>query len=163
MGPAGDAWQLETGSAEDTARLAEAFGRHAEAGHVFGLVGPLGAGKTCFAQGLGRGLGVSEPVTSPTFTLIHRYEGRLPLLHLDAYRLDDPRELVLLGLDDLLAQDVVTVVEWAERLERLLPADALWVAIDPGPGPDRRRLAVRATGPRHAALLAIVREEWRQP
>ena len=156
-------WEVRSTSARETAALAEAFGRRAEPGHVFALTGPLGAGKTAFAAGLAAGLGVAEPVTSPTFVLVQRYEGRCPLIHVDAYRMDGGEEWRLLGLDDLLAGPVVAVIEWADRVVAELPADALWIAITPDADPDARRLTLRATGDAHAALLAAVREEWAEP
>lgn len=153
-------WTVHCASAEATARLGEAFGRKARPGHVFALVGPLGAGKTCFAQGLAQGLGVRDQVTSPTFTVIQRYEGPVPLVHVDAYRLEEPSELRLLGLDDLMAEPAVVVCEWADRMEGLLPADALWVRLLPLADPHARRIELLAGGPVHAALLEDVRREW---
>lgn len=158
--PAPAPWRLASRSEAETLALARAFGRRARPGHVFALAGPLGAGKTVFARGLAEGLGVEEPVVSPTFTLMHRYQGRHPVLHVDAYRLEDPGELRLLGLDDLLAEPLVAVVEWADRAAALLPGDVLWVTLAPGPEPGLRVIELRAAGPEHARLLADVREEW---
>lgn len=158
---AAEPWRVTSRGEAETVALGRAFGRRARPGHVFCLVGPLGAGKTAFARGLAEGLGAEGPVTSPTFTLIHRYDGgRLPLVHVDAYRLEDPGELAWLGLDDLLAEPAVVVVEWADRAAALLPADALWVTLRPGEGPDGRHVELRAGGPEHARLLAEVREGW---
>ncbi len=97
-------------------------------GDLLVLTGDLGAGKTCFTQGLGRGLGIEERLTSPTFTLANRYEGRLLLHHLDVYRLDSLAETVDLDLADLL-EDGVTVIEWGDRITEVLPTDHLVVAI----------------------------------
>lgn len=95
-------------------------------GDVILLKGDLGAGKTTWTQGLAKGLGVIEEVTSPTFVIISEYHsGRLPLYHIDAYRLEDPAEAENLGLPELFEGDGVTVVEWPERLEGYLPEDAL--------------------------------------
>jgi tRNA threonylcarbamoyladenosine biosynthesis protein TsaE len=104
------------------------------------LRGPLGAGKTCFVQGLARGLEVppERRVTSQTFTLYGVYPGRLPLYHFDAYRIRDPDELVLWGEEALLGGDGVAVVEWGERLGRLLPEPVLRVRIEPRGDQDRR-------------------------
>lgn len=157
---AASGWQVLTRSAAETEALAAAFGHRAGPGHVFALVGPLGAGKTVFVRGLGRGLGVGGDVASPTFTLVHRYEGRCPLVHVDAYRLDDLEEWRLLGLEDLLAEPVVAAVEWAERIRPLLPGDALWVELEPADPPEARRLTFRPAGPAHRELLEAVRREW---
>lgn len=106
-------------SPEETRALGEAWGRQAPAGWLIGLTGELGAGKTQLVQGLARGLGVPERVHSPTFALVNEYRGgRLPLLHLDLYRLDTPAQIAAAGLGEYLARpDAVVVIEWAERWE----------------------------------------------
>ena len=105
-------------SVEETQALGESWGRAARAGWVIGLSGDLGAGKTQLAKGLARGLGISARVQSPTFALVGIYtEGRLPLYHLDLYRLDTPEQVAGAGLEEFLKPDGVTVIEWAERLE----------------------------------------------
>ena len=135
-------------SPEDTQALGERLGRALAAGAVVACVGELGAGKTCFLQGLARGLGVPGPVTSPTFVLINQYRGRLPLYHLDAYRTDSLAEVVDLGLEEMLHGDGVTVIEWADKVAGLLPADAITVIIA-GLGDEPRRIAIeRPAGPR---------------
>ena len=128
--PAPAPWRLVSRSEAETLALARAFGRRARPGHVFALAGPLGAGKTVFARGLAEGLGVDEPVVSPTFTLMHRYQGRHPVLHVDAYRLSGLDELDDLDLDtDLL--DAAVVVEWGEGVaERLSEDDHLLIRLE---------------------------------
>lgn len=109
--------------------VAAALGRGAVPGLVIGLIGPLGAGKTTFVQGLARGLGVPPevPVTSPTFTLVQHYEaGRLPLAHVDVYRLGGPEELRTVDADEWLSGAGVVVIEWADRVAGALPAETLW-------------------------------------
>ncbi|HEV8614899.1 MAG TPA: tRNA (adenosine(37)-N6)-threonylcarbamoyltransferase complex ATPase subunit type 1 TsaE [Methylomirabilota bacterium] len=132
-------------SPEETAaageRLASSLGR----GDVVALVGALGAGKTCFIQGLARGLGVQSPTTSPTFVLINEYRGRLPLHHVDAYRTGSLTELVDLGLLELFDGDGVTVVEWADKLLPLLPERTIHVSIE-GLGDEPRTIAIRGPG-----------------
>jgi tRNA threonylcarbamoyladenosine biosynthesis protein TsaE len=105
-----------------TRAIASALAEAMTVGDLLVLDGDLGAGKTCFTQGLGTGLGVVEAITSPTFTLANRYRGRLVLHHLDAYRLEDENDALDLDLDDLL-ETGVTVIEWGNRIEGLLPAD----------------------------------------
>ncbi len=106
------------------------------------LVGELGAGKTCFVQGLARGLGVATLATSPTFVLINEYRGRLPVHHVDAYRTGSLAELQDLGLPELFAGDGVTLVEWADKLRPLLPPGTLEVRID-GLGDEPRTIRIR--------------------
>src|SRR5436190_8187324 len=104
----------------ETEALGEAWGRAADSGLVLGLSGDLGAGKTQLVKGLARGLGITARVHSPTFALVHVYEGgRLTLFHLDLYRLDTPEEILSAGLDDYLRPDGVTVIEWAEKVPSL--------------------------------------------
>ena len=135
-------------SPDDTQALGEQLGRELAAGAVVACVGELGAGKTCFLQGLARGLDVPGPVTSPTFVLINQYRGRLPLYHLDAYRTDSLAEVVDLGLEEMLHGDGVTVIEWADKVAGLLPADAITVTIA-GLGDEPRRIAIdRPAAPR---------------
>ena len=149
-------WSIGTSSVEETRALGKALGACADVGTVVALVGELGAGKTCFCQGVGAGLGILQPVLSPTFVLIAEYPGgRLPLLHADNYRLR-PGEEEGIGLEERLEQwPGVALVEWADRFDQLLPEDHLRVVIAHA-GVDRT-VSVRGTGPKHAALL----DTWR--
>lgn len=126
---------------DDTAALGETLGRTLGAGDVVALYGELGSGKTCLVQGLVRGLGVGVVATSPTFVLVNEYRGRLPVHHVDAYRAGSLTELMDLGLLDLLGGDGVTLLEWADRAEPLLPARAIRVRID-GVGDEPRTIVV---------------------
>jgi len=126
-------------SPEETRALGERLGAALGKGDVVACVGPLGAGKTCFLQGLARGLGVRGDVTSPTFVLVNEYHGRLPVYHVDAYRTASLTELVDLGLEEMLHGDGVTIVEWADKLRPLLPARAVTVTIR-GLGDEPREL-----------------------
>lgn len=140
-------------SREETAALGEALGRRLQVGDVVVLRGTLGAGKTVLAQGIGRGLDVREPVISPTFTLLREYySGRLPLYHVDAYRLAGPAEAHTFGLDEYLYGDGVTVIEWGERVEPLLPSDRLEIELVYG-ARGERQITLTARGPRYADLL----------
>jgi tRNA threonylcarbamoyladenosine biosynthesis protein TsaE len=142
-----------TQSAAETQALAEALGRAARAGDVLLLEGPLGAGKTCFTQGLARGLDVKTPVKSPTFVLVTQHQGRVPLTHVDLYRIEGARSLDDLGLEER-GEAAVLAVEWGEKLAPRL-ADGLVVAIAEA-GEGRRRLTVTALGSRGAEWL----EAW---
>ena len=133
-------------SPEDTQAIGERLGARLGAGAVVACTGELGAGKTCFLQGLARGLGVTGDVTSPTFVLVNQYRGRLPVYHLDAYRTGSLTELVDLGLLDLLGGDGVTLVEWADKAEPLLPERAVRVRIE-GVGDEPRLITIARPGP----------------
>jgi len=120
---------LETHSPEETWALAAELVEELVPGSVVALHGDLGAGKTCFVQGLAAALGIDEPITSPTYTLIGEYEGRLPLHHIDLYRLSGPEEALGLGLEEYFDVNGITAIEWAERAEGLLPPDLLHIRI----------------------------------
>jgi tRNA threonylcarbamoyladenosine biosynthesis protein TsaE len=134
-----------TQSPAETRRVGRALAAVLEADDVVLLAGPLGAGKTEFTKGIAEGLGIREPVVSPTFTLAREYpvhgqlhgEGGLRLLHVDLYRLDRGQEVIDLGLDDLAGDDAVTVVEWGDLAAGLFPADHLEVQLDPVLDTDR--------------------------
>lgn len=133
-----------------THALGEALGRAAFPGCTFALTGDLGAGKTALARGIARGLGVTGKVQSPTFVLVIEHAGRLPLWHADLYRLADEDEAVAAGLPERFDGASVAVIEWAERLPGLLPADHLAITLTEAG--DGRQITLRATGPRHAPL-----------
>jgi tRNA threonylcarbamoyladenosine biosynthesis protein TsaE len=141
-----------TRSEEETRAIGEAMGRGLQPGAVVCLEGPLGAGKTTLAQGLAVGLGVSEVVNSPTFTLMQEYVGRLPVYHLDVYRLNGPEEAAALAIEEMIDSGGVLLIEWPDRIRSMLPADRLEIRLEPNG--DTRRLSVVARGPRAAACLA---------
>jgi tRNA threonylcarbamoyladenosine biosynthesis protein TsaE len=128
-------------SAGETRAAGERLGARLGAGAVVACIGELGAGKTCFLQGLARGLGVESPVTSPTFVLINEYRGRVPVHHVDAYRTESMTEVLDLGIEELMHGDGVTVIEWADKLLPILPAHAIIVTID-GLGDEPRRIVI---------------------
>lgn len=117
---------FETLNQNQTEKLGEALGKLLKAGDFLALTGDLGAGKTAFTRGIARGLGIHEDITSPTFTIINQYEAPVPLAHMDAYRLKMPEELENAGFYDYM-EDFVVVLEWADRVEELLPRDVLWI------------------------------------
>lgn len=114
---------------------------------VLALLGDLGAGKTCFVQGLTDGLEVEETVSSPTFTLVNEYSGRLPVYHMDVYRLADPVEALDLGLDEYLFGCGVTVIEWADRLSGMLPASTWTLHFSEGGASNERRIRMQEGPP----------------
>jgi len=135
----------ETHDVDQTRAVAAALAALARPGDLLVLQGDLGAGKTHFTQGFARALGVTDPVTSPTFTLANRYEGDLVVNHLDAYRVDHLAEADDLAIPELL-EDGVTLVEWGDNILPALPGSRLDVRITLGPGDDDRRLEFEAVG-----------------
>lgn len=146
-------------SAEQTRRLGSRLGQLLQGGEVICLVGDLGTGKTCLVQGLGRGLFVTDQVTSPTFTLVNEYRGgRLVLHHVDLYRISDARAAYTFGLDDYLYGEGVCAIEWAERVRDVWPEDCLQVSlrhIDE----TKRGLTLRGYGPRYEHLVEAFRQK----
>ena len=138
-------------SAGETQALGERLGSRLGRGDVVACIGPLGAGKTCFLQGLARGLGVTADVTSPTFVLVNQYRGRVPVYHVDAYRTGSLTELVDVGLEEMLHGEGVTIVEWADKLLPLLPPRTVTATIE-GLGDEPRQIDL--SGP--AEVLAGV-------
>jgi tRNA threonylcarbamoyladenosine biosynthesis protein TsaE len=137
---------VTTGSSEETEALASAIGELTRGGDVVLVAGDLGAGKTVFTRGFARGLGVSEPVVSPTFTLVREYRGRLRLFHADVYRLDRVHELLDLGLDDA-DDDTVTVVEWGDVVSGEFGIERLEVRLDfVSDGDTTRRVTLEPVG-----------------
>jgi tRNA threonylcarbamoyladenosine biosynthesis protein TsaE len=134
--------EITSARPEETEDAGERLGRTLRPGAVVALTGELGAGKTCFIQGLVRGLGVTGRATSPTFVLINQYPGRVPVYHVDAYRTESLTELMDLGLLELLGGGGVTVIEWADKLESLLPPEAIHVHIV-GVGDQPRAITIR--------------------
>ncbi|MGD2165706.1 MAG: tRNA (adenosine(37)-N6)-threonylcarbamoyltransferase complex ATPase subunit type 1 TsaE [Anaerolineae bacterium] len=146
-------------SAEQTRRLGARLGTLLQGGDVICLEGPLGSGKTCLTQGMGRGWGAQERLVSPSFVLVREYsrpEDGQTLYHVDLYRISDPQEAWGLGVDDFLGGErAVTVIEWAGRAKSLIPEEHLWVKLDfVGPAEQtRRHLSFSANGTRHQSLL----------
>ncbi len=139
----------ETNSPEETFALAKQLGEAVEPGTVFTLTGDLGVGKTVFAQGLAEGLGITEPINSPTFTIVQVYdEGRLPFYHFDVYRIGDVEEMEEIGYEDYFYGDGVCLVEWAELIGEILPQRRTQILIekDLEKGFDYRRITLEEVG-----------------
>jgi len=143
-----------TGSGEETAALGARLGRLLLPGDFVALVGELGAGKTQFAKGIAAGLQVDPdtPVTSPTYTILNIYQGRLPLYHFDLYRLQGPEEIAELGFEEYFSGRGACVVEWAERLAEESPQDILTVTLEHA-GTESRFVTFATAGKRSAQLL----------
>lgn len=123
--------RIETNSAEETFRLGEKLGQQALPGQIYTLNGNLGVGKTVFTQGVARGLGIQEPVNSPTFTIVQEYsQGRLPFYHFDVYRIGDVEEMEEIGYDDYFFGEGICLIEWAQLIEEILPEQLISVTIE---------------------------------
>jgi tRNA threonylcarbamoyladenosine biosynthesis protein TsaE len=144
--------RLTTANPEETHELGRALGAIANPGDVFLLTGTLGVGKTCLTQGIAAGLGITEQPRSPTFVLVTEHMGRLPLYHMDLYRLDNVTEVMDLGLDEYLFGDGVSVVEWADKAPEVFPLDHLAVHLEEV-SETHRGITINVMGPNAFASL----------
>jgi tRNA threonylcarbamoyladenosine biosynthesis protein TsaE len=134
--------RVETHSLEETLKFGEQLARDLHRGDVLAVSGELGAGKTALVKGIARGLGIAQDVTSPTFTLVHEYVGgRLPLFHVDLYRLKNLEQALAIGIEEYVNGPGVTVIEWAEKIEPLLPAHTTRIRME-SIGENTRRIEV---------------------
>lgn len=136
--------KFESFSAEETYALGKKLGEEAKPGAVYCLSGDLGVGKTVFTKGFAVGLGVTDTVNSPTFTIVQEYKGRLPFYHFDVYRIEEPEEMEEIGYEDYFYGDGACMIEWAELIEELIPESAVKVRIskDLQKGTDYRLITV---------------------
>lgn len=151
--------EIVTRSPEETQELGRRIGELARAGDVFLLTGNLGAGKTCFTQGLATGLGIKEYVMSPTFVIVRELRGRLPLYHIDLYRLERVEETADLGLDDYFYGSGVCVVEWADRAMSLLPEEHLLIDIS-YVSDTERRFRMTPRGKRYTEMISQLQHSY---
>ncbi len=135
---------IETYSQDETEKIGYDTAIKALPGQIYCLSGDLGVGKTVFTRGFARGLGIDEHITSPTFTIINEYEGRLPLYHFDVYRVADPEEMDYIGCDEYFFGNGVCLIEWAELIEDIIPENAVWIKIekDLEKGTDYRKITI---------------------
>ncbi len=142
-------------SVKKTLEFGERLAHTLQGGDVLALTGELGAGKTLLTRGIASGLGITaEQVTSPTFTLIQTYQGRLPVIHVDLYRLENPSAILQLGLEDYFTPQNIVIIEWADRLLQILPPDYLALHLEHGDTETIRHLTVRGTGPRSTYVVS---------
>lgn len=144
--------ELASHSPERTQEIGKLLGQSAQPGDIFLLTGGLGAGKTTLTQGIAWGTGVQELARSPTFVLVARYRGRIPVYHIDLYRIDNPLEALELGLDEYLFGEGLCVIEWAEKVPQVFPSEHLLVQMT-YLDESTRRLRLEARGPRYEELL----------
>ena len=137
---------LEVGKPEETMLCGEIMGKLIPRGSIVGLTGDLGAGKTVFAKGLARGLGITQEPNSPTFVIMNCYEGKVPLFHFDAYRLSGEAEFENMGYEEFFYGDGVSVVEWADKIRDVLPANAVIIDIQSQPQGALESRTIKVTG-----------------
>jgi tRNA threonylcarbamoyladenosine biosynthesis protein TsaE len=158
--PASDTISIETNSPDETEQVGFRLGKLLQPGDLLLLSGTLGAGKTCLTRGLALGWGAQQQPTSPTFTLINEYDRPAVGLderfyHVDCYRLNGPDDGLTTGIQDLFGQQGVLVIEWPERIEKLIPEEFLWIDIEQG-DEDARRFTVHACGERACKLMSAI-------
>ena len=138
--------KIETFSEKETFELGKKLGTEAKTGQIYALLGDLGVGKTILTKGFAEGLGITEPVSSPTFTIVQVYEeGRMPFYHFDVYRIGDIEEMDEIGYEDCFFGEGVCLVEWANLIEEIMPEETIWITIekDLEKGFDYRRIEVK--------------------
>jgi len=144
-------------SPEQTLAFGERLGHTLRGGDVLALTGDLGVGKTLMTRGIALGLGIPKgQVNSPTFSLIQAYEGRVPVIHVDLYRLQDPAAILQLGLEDSFTPQNIVIIEWADRFIQALPPDYLEIHLEHGDTETTRSMTIRATGPRSIAIVSAL-------
>ena len=150
--------RITSHSPEETQEIGRFLGQQAKAGDVFLLTGELGAGKTCFTQGITWGLGIESYARSPTFVIIAQYQGRLSLHHIDLFRIQEAEEAWDLGLEEYLAGEGVCVVEWADRFPEIFPPESTWVALEYGDEENDRLITIKANRKGYGRFLAGVKQ-----
>lgn len=138
---------IESNSEKETFEIGKSIGQNAKPGEVYALLGDLGVGKTVLTKGLAVGLGITESVSSPTFTIVQIYEeGRMPLYHFDVYRIADPEEMDEIGYEDYFFGEGVCLVEWANLIEEIMPQETKWITIekDLQKGFDYRKISIES-------------------
>ena len=128
---------FNTNSADETIELGEKIGRLLKKGDIIAMQGTLAAGKTTITKGIAKALGVSDTITSPTFCLISEYSGKMPLYHMDVYRLEGSEDFINLGTDDMIYGNGVSIIEWSEKIMDELPKKTILLKITPGNGDER--------------------------
>lgn len=145
-------------SVEKTMELGEKIGAAVMPGDIICLIGDLGTGKTHFVKGLAKGLEIADYITSPTFTIVNEYEGRLKLYHFDVYRIEEPEEVNAIGFDEYIFSDAVSIIEWANYIQELIPKEALTITISkcPEEGENYRNIHIDYTGERYSYMKEII-------
>lgn len=149
--------QIKTISAEQTFSVGKYLGERLKEGDIICLEGGLGAGKTAFTGGIAAALGIEGYITSPTFTLVNEYQGRIPFYHFDVYRISDPEEMFEIGFEDYIYGNGIVVIEWADLIKEILPHEYIWVKIekDIENGDDIRIISFEFIGKRYIELSKL--------
>lgn len=144
-------------NADSTIELGKKLGSLLNSGDIICINGDLGAGKTHFTKGVARGLSINEPITSPTFTIVNEYTGRLKLYHFDVYRVNDPDEIELIGFDEYIFSDAVSIIEWSNYIENLIPKEHIEIEIKKALdlGMDYRRVTIKCYGDRYEHIKEL--------
>jgi len=147
-----------TNSVNETIEIGEKIGSASKAGDIICIEGELGSGKTHLTKGIALGLGIKEYITSPTFTLVNEYEGRLRLYHFDVYRIDDPDEIEAIGFDEYIFSDAVSVIEWSDLIRELIPEEHIQINISKDSAEDEnvRRIKISWLGKRYDYMKEIL-------
>lgn len=151
--------KIELNSLDDTKEFGESLGKRLKKGDILCLNGDLGAGKTTLTKSIGIGLGVEEYITSPTFALINEYRGNLPVYHFDVYRLENVDELDDLGFDEYFFGEGVCIIEWAEKIEKMLPKEIIVLDIGKGETVDKRIVSISGKGNRYKEVLEEMKRD----
>ena len=133
---------FQTNSAEETIELGKKIGSFLKGGEIFAMQGTLAAGKTTITKGIAQALDIKDEITSPTFCLISEYEGKIPLYHMDVYRLNDGEDFINLGAEDLIYGKGVSIIEWSEKIMEELPKSTIILKIEPVEGTTQRKIAI---------------------
>ncbi|MBC2579709.1 tRNA (adenosine(37)-N6)-threonylcarbamoyltransferase complex ATPase subunit type 1 TsaE [Clostridium sp. DJ247] len=144
-------------NADSTIELGKKLGALLNSGDIICINGDLGAGKTHFTKGIARGLGINEPITSPTFTIVNEYTGRLKLYHFDVYRVNDPDEIELIGFDEYIFSDAVSIIEWSNYIKDLIPKERIEIEIKKALdlGTDYRKVIIKCYGDRYEHIKEL--------
>lgn len=145
--------KIITKNEEQTYKLGEHLGKILQQGDIICLTGDLGAGKTAFTKGIGIGLDIKEFITSPTYTIINEYDGRISLFHFDVYRLEGVEEMYELGYEEYFFGDGAVVIEWADIVKDIIPQERLWITILRGKEEDTREILFDASGERYQRVI----------
>lgn len=153
--------KIELNGLEETKEFGIKIGQLLKPGDILCLNGDLGAGKTTLTKSIGLGLGVEDYITSPTFALINEYEGRIPVYHFDVYRLDNVEELYDLGFDEYFYGSGVSIIEWGDRIEKLLPRERIVLDIEKPGDINQRIVKVSGRGQRYKEVLKELEKNWK--